>query len=679
MKNKKIMIIIIILALILLIGGISLGIVIYYQNKDKNTPEEVVKQYMAYITEKNYEAMYELLTIDSKNKISKEEFITRNKNIYEGIEVSNMVVDSTQVEEIDKEHKKVSYHTKMDTIAGNVEITNTIKLVKQEDKKYYITWSSKLIFPQLGESDKVRVSSLTAQRGQILDRNGKVLAGQGTVYSAGLVPGKMSQEKEADIAKIAELLEVSVESINKALQASYVKEDTFVPIKSFSKNNQTLKEQLLQIKGIKINEVKARVYPLGEKISHLIGYVQNVSAEDLENNVGKGYSAKSIIGKSGLEKRYEDRLRGIDGCEIYLVNSAGTRKETIAKSDLKNGEDIKLTIDATLQEKIYNQFKNDNSANVAMNPKTGEVLALVSTPAYDSNDFVLGMSNTKWNTLKEDKNNPLHNRYQATWVPGSSFKPVIAAIGLTTGMIDAKENYGRSGLSWQKDSSWGNYKVTTLEEYGDKVDLRNALIHSDNIYFAKSAIKIGANTLQEQLLKIGFDKEMNFEQAMSKSQFAEKNEFQSEIQLADTGYGQGKVLVNPLHMAVIYSAFVNEGNMVQPYLEYQADATANYWIEGVFTKEAVETVKEALIQVVEDAKGTAHSAKIEGVTIAGKTGTAEIKQAKEDTTGTELGWFNAFKVNDNRNNQLLLISMVENVKERGGSHYLLPKVKEIFK
>lgn len=679
MKNKKIMIIIIILALILLIGGISLGIVIYYQNKDKNTPEEVVKQYMAYITEKNYEAMYELLTIDSKNKISKEEFITRNKNIYEGIEVSNMVVDSTQVEEIDKEHKKVSYHTKMDTIAGNVEITNTIKLVKQEDKKYYITWSSKLIFPQLGESDKVRVSSLTAQRGQILDRNGKVLAGQGTVYSAGLVPGKMSQEKEADIAKIAELLEISVESINKALQASYVKEDTFVPIKGFSKNNQTLKEQLLQIKGIKINEVKARVYPLGEKISHLIGYVQNVSAEDLENNVGKGYSAKSIIGKSGLEKRYEDRLRGIDGCEIYLVNSAGTRKETIAKSDLKNGEDIKLTIDATLQEKIYNQFKNDNSANVAMNPKTGEVLALVSTPAYDSNDFVLGMSNTKWNTLKEDKNNPLHNRYQATWVPGSSFKPVIAAIGLTTGMIDAKENYGRSGLSWQKDSSWGNYKVTTLEEYGDKVDLRNALIHSDNIYFAKSAIKIGANTLQEQLLKIGFDKEMNFEQAMSKSQFAEKNEFQSEIQLADTGYGQGKVLVNPLHMAVIYSAFVNEGNMVQPYLEYQADATANYWIEGVFTKEAVETVKEALIQVVEDAKGTAHSAKIEGVTIAGKTGTAEIKQAKDDTTGTELGWFNAFKVNDNRNNQLLLISMVENVKERGGSHYLLPKVKEIFK
>lgn len=679
MKNKKIMIIVLIIILLLLVGGISIGVILYNQNKDKNTPEEVLKQYMACIEEKNYESMYELLTTESQNKTNKEDFITRNKNIYEGIEVSNIVIDAIQVEEIDKENRKVSYQTKMDTVAGSVEFANTMKLVKQEDKKYYITWSSKLIFPQLGDTDKVRVSNLTAQRGQILDRNGKVLAGQGTVYSAGLVPGKMNQEQETDIAKIAELLEISIESINKALQASYVKEDTFVPLKNFSKNNQTLKEQLLQIKGIKINEVKARVYPLAEKISHLVGYVQNVSAEDLQNNAGKGYSAKSIIGKSGLEKRYEDRLRGIDGCEIYLVNSAGTRKETIAKSDLKNGEDIKLTIDATLQEKIYNQFKNDNSANVAMNPKTGEVLALVSTPAYDSNDFVLGMSNTRWNILKEDKNNPLHNRYQATWVPGSSFKPVIAAIGLTTGMIDAKENYGRSGLSWQKDSSWGSYKITTLEEYGDNVNLRNALIHSDNIYFAKSAIKIGASTLQEQLLKIGFNKEMDFEQTMSKSQFAEKNEFQSEIQLADTGYGQGKVLVNPLHMAAIYSAFVNEGNMVQPYLEYRADATAKYWIEGAFTKEAAETVRDDLIQVVEDRGGTAHSAKIEGVTIAGKTGTAEIKQAKEDTTGTELGWFNAFKVNDNRNNQLLLISMVENVKERGGSHYLLPKVKEIFK
>lgn len=678
MKKKTMILVILAIFLILAIAA-SVVIIVYNNNKDLNTPEEVLKQYMSYIEEKEYEQMYELLTIDSKNKVSKEDFITRNKNIYEGIEVSNIEIDDIQIEEIDKESKKITYYTKMNTIAGKVDFTNSIKLIKKEDRKYYINWTTKSIFPQLGEEDKVRVSTLPSQRGQILDRNGVMLAGQGNTYAAGLVPGKMGENKEADIEKIAQLLEVSVETINKALSASYVKEDTFVPIKNFSKNNQNLKELLLQIKGVKISEVKSRVYPLADKISHLIGYVQNISAEDLEKNREKGYTTKSIIGKSGLEKLYEDRLRGTDGCEIYLTDSKGNRKETIAKNDLKNGEDIKLTIDAKLQEKIYEQFKNDNSANVAINPKTGEVLALVSTPAYDSNDFVLGMSQTKWNNLKDNINKPLYNRYQATWVPGSSFKPVIASIGLTTKMMDAKENYGRSGLSWQKDASWGTYKITTLVDYGENVNLRNALIYSDNIYFAKSALKIGADTLAEQLLKIGFDKEIPFEQTMTKSQFADNNKFSSEIQLADTGYGQGKVLANPLHMAAIYSAFVNEGNIVQPYLEYRADAKAKYWVEKAFTKEAAEIVRDDLIQVVEDTKGTAHTAKIQGITIAGKTGTAEIKQSKEDTTGTELGWFNAFKVNEDRNNQLLLISMVENVKERGGSHYLLPKVKEIFK
>lgn len=676
---KKKVIIWMIVAIILIVVAVGVAIVIYNNNKDLNTPEEVLRQYMSYIEEKEYDKMYELLTIDSKNKVSKEDFITRNKNIYEGIEVANIVIENIQIEELDKENRKITYYTKMDTIAGKVDFTNSMKLIKNEDRKYDIIWTDKLIFPQLGKEDKVRVSTLPSQRGQILDRNGVVLAGQGNVYSAGLVLGKMSENKESDIAKIAELLEVSTESINKALSASYVKEDTFVPIKTFSKNNQSLKDSLLQIKGIKISEVKSRVYPLEDKISHLIGYVQNISAEDLEKNEAKGYTTKSIIGKSGLEKLYEERLRGIDGCEIYLIDSKGNRKETIAKNDLKNGEDIKLTIDSKLQEKIYNQFKNDNSANVAINPKTGEVLALVSTPAYDSNDFILGMTNTKWNDLKDNVNKPLYNRYQATWVPGSSFKPVIASIGLTTEKMSEKENYGRSGLSWQKDSSWGTYKVTTLVEYGENVNLRNALIYSDNIYFAKSALKIGADTLAEQLLKIGFNQEIPFEQTMTKSQFAEENKFGSEIQLADTGYGQGKVLVNPLHMAAIYSAFVNEGNIIQPYLVYQEEAKAKYWIEGAFTKQAAQIVRDDLIQVVEDNNGTAHSAKIQGVTMAGKTGTAEIKQSKEDTTGTELGWFNAFKVNDDRNNQLLLVSMVENVKERGGSHYLLPKVKEIFK
>jgi len=234
------------------------------------------------------------------------------------------------------------------------------------------------------------------------------------------------------------------------------------------------------------------------------------------------------------------------------------------------------------------------------------------------------------------------------------------------------------GKSWQNSESWGTYKISTLTEYSVPANLKNALIYSDNIYFAKMALKIGEETLSKRLLNIGFDKEIPFIQGMSKSQFSDDNKFTSEIQLADTGYGQGKVLVNPLHMASIYSAFVNEGNMIKPYLEYNNSAKPEYWIENAFTKEAANTIKENLIQVVEDSNGTAHSAKINGMTIAGKTGTAEIKNSQDDENGTELGWFNAFRISDKPEEQLLIINMIEDVKDKGGSHYLLPKVRSMF-
>jgi len=131
-------------------------------------------------------------------------------------------------------------------------------------------------------------------------------------------------------------------------------------------------------------------------------------------------------------------------------------------------------------------------------------------------------------------------------------------------------------------------------------------------------------------------------------------------------------------MASIYSAFVNDGNMIKPYIEYSSKAKSEYWVENAFSKEAVNTIKEDLVQVVENPNGTAYAARIKGMKIAGKTGTAEIKASKEDTNGTELGWFNAFRVTDNANEQLLIINMIEDVKDRGGSHYLLTKVRNMF-
>ena len=425
---------------------------------------------------------------------------------------------------------------------------------------------------------------------------------------------------------------------------------------------------------IKIIDTNTRIYPYGEKTAHLLGYIQNISADELKDLQKDGYNQNSIIGKSGVEKQYENTLRGIDGTEIIIVDNNGVQKELLAKKELKNGEDVKLTIDIDLQNQLYEQFKNDKSVQVAMNYKTGEILALVSTPTFNSNDFSMGITTNKWNNLKNNESKPLYNRFQATFSPGSSFKPVIGAIGLSTGKLNPEEDLGKNGKSWQKDSSWGDYKVTTLKEYGGTSNLKNALINSDNIYFAKVAIKIGAKTMEEQLLKIGFNESVPNNIGSSKSTFGSNSKIETEVELADTGYGQGKVLVNPIYMASVYSGFLNEGNMILPYIEYKKTNEAQIWKQQVFTKDAANTIKEDLIQVVESEEGTAHSVKIAEKNIGGKTGTAEIKQSKDDQEGTEIGWFNVFCEEDS----LLIISMVEDVKNKGGSHYLLPKIKNIL-
>ena len=680
--SKKKIIIISVVAIILVIIAVVIGIFFYISNQPKNNPEDVVSTYAQYIVDQNYEEMYNLISENSKAQTSQEDYINRNKNIYEGIEIANFAINIASVAKGDNNTVKVSYNNSMDTMAGHIEFANSMTLSLDDNKEYKINWSSNLIFPSLNNSDKVRVKTIEAERGSILDRNGEYLATNGTASQIGLVPGRMNEQtKDADISKIAELLNMTVESINNSLSASYVKDDTFVPLKTVSKDETDLKNTLLEISGIKIIDSEERIYPLGESASQLVGYIQPISAQELEEKADEGYTSSSLIGKYGLERYYEDTLRAVNGAEIYIEDSEGNKKTSIVTLDAKDGTDVKLTIDSTLQQQIYEQFKEDESAVVEINPKTGEVLALVSCPSFDSNDFSLGMTTADYNALTQDIQNPLFNRYLATYAPGSSFKPIVGAIGLTNGSFTADENFGTSGTRWQNDSSWGDFYITTLTTYSGPANLRNALIYSDNIYFAKAALKIGSDKFIESLKNLGFNENIEFPQTISKSSYSNSEGFTNETQLANSGYGQGEMLVNPIHMAMMYSAFVNEGNMIMPYIEYKENASsanATYYKEGVFTKEAAETIRDDLIQVVENPGGTAHSAQIEGKTIAGKTGTAEIKDSKDDTEGTEVGWFNAFTVNETDENSRLIISMVENVKGKGGSHYLLPKVKAIL-
>lgn len=671
--NKKVLIGII--ATISVIAILVATIVIVTLTKNKTTPEEIWQKYISNINEGKYEENYEMLTEVSKQNISKEKYIERNKNIYEGIGMNNMQVEITSVEEQEKT-AKIRYKTNMETNAGNVEFLYTAELIKDKEKGYLIDWESNLIFPKLDDTDKVRIKNISAERGEIRDKNGVVLAGQGKVSSVGIVPGKIGENKEEKIEQIATLLGISADTINNELSASWVKDDSFVPLKKVAMSETELKQNLLQISGVKISSVTERTYPLGEATAHLTGYVQNITAEELEKKQGMGYNSNSIIGKAGLEKQYEERLKGEDGKEIYIEDANGNKKAEIAKKEVKNGEDITLTIDSNIQTKLYNETKENAGFFVVMEPKTGEMLALVSTPSYDPNKFVLGMTQNEWNEIKESQNNPMMARYLQTWCPGSTFKPVTGAIGLTTNSLTTEDTFEYQGLSWQKDGSWGDYNVTTLTGYNGAKDLRNAIIHSDNIYFAQATLQIGKNNFINGLKKLKFGESIDFILSASKSQYSNTDDIASETLLADSGYGQGQILVNPIHMASIYSAFVNDGNMIKPYLEKTENKQVEYLVENAFSAESANTIKEDMIQVIEHQEGTAKAMRIEGRTIAGKTGTAELKSEKGEVAET-LAWFNCVTTDEN-SNQLLVMGMAEDGRSVGGSQYIIRKIKTIF-
>lgn len=656
--------------------GLSLGLLAGCGKKTVQ-PEELLTEYIDLLNQGDYADMYDFLTEEAQETTDKETYVNRYKNIYGGIEASDVRIDIA--DEGDKKDEKaetqrVKYTLTMDTIAGELAFDTVAIFTQNEDGDYKMSWDSQDIFPNLYNEDTVKVVTTQAKRGNIYDRNQVELAREGIASSVGLVPGKLPEDRDGAIAQLSELLEISTEKIEKALSAGWVRDDTFVPLRTVAKDAMELKEKLLEIPGVMISDTKVRFYPFGEKAAQLTGYVQNITAEELEKRTGQGYNRNSIIGKAGAERIYEEQLRPKDGYTIEIRNQLGEVKDVVLEKPAEDGQDVKLTIDITLQQYLYQEMEGDEGCAVAMDPTTGAVRALVSTPAYDPNDFVMGYTASAWEALNSDESQPLYNRYLAAWTPGSSFKPVVAALGLTTGTLNPDEDVKNDGLKWQKDSSWGDYYVTTLVDYPVK-NLENALVHSDNIYFAKAACALGEKDFMKGLDSLGFGEELPFDFAATASGYGSDGRIASETELADSGYGQGKILVNPIHLSSIYSALVNGGNMVKPYLLDGESAT--YWKEGVFTKEAADTVLAALYQVVEDSAGTAHAAQRDAFRMAGKTGTAELKISKDDTEGQELGWFVGMCV-ENTEKPLLITMMIEDVKGRGGSHYVIPKVMKGF-
>ncbi|WP_349408784.1 penicillin-binding transpeptidase domain-containing protein [Pseudalkalibacillus sp. SCS-8] len=647
---------------------------------EKPQPETTFKSYMKAWEQQDFEKMYNHLSEKSKATISKEEFVTRYTDIYEDIQVKDFdftyKLPEEETDYKEEDTPQFDFNAKMETIAGPLEINHQAALVYEkgeETDKWAVKWNPSMIFPGMKGDDKIQLTILKPKRGEIFDVNGEPLAANGYVQEVGLVPAWMKEDKEEVKETLAELLNISIESIDKALSQSWVKDDSYVPLVTISASDQEKIDAIRPLNGTKFVKKKARVYPYKEAAAHLTGYTGPITTEQLEERKDKGYTASDIIGKKGLELVLEEELRGEIGAEIFIVDKDKQRQDLLAKKEPVDGKDINLTIDISVQALLYNQMLKEAGTATAINPTTGEVRALVSTPAFDPNQFVLGISLSAYTALQEDPLMPLTNRFTRTYAPGSTFKPITASIGLKTGAIDpAEEKAIPANNQWKKDS-WGNYYVTRVKSSDTKVNLKEALVRSDNIYFAMSILDIGEDPFLQEAEQFGFGEKIPFAYPIQASQIANEGDIASEVQLADTAYGQGQVEMSALHLAMSYTPFATKGTLLKPVL-LKEDEKAQAWKQDVISAETAELITKDLIQVIESPQGTAKEAKIKDLQLAGKTGTAELKKSK-DEKGTENGWFVAWNTEDP---SLLVSMMIEDVPIEEGSHYVVPKVKSVF-
>jgi penicillin-binding protein len=639
------------------------------------TAKERMDDYVKAWQKQDFSKMYGLLSKQSQKSVKKSDFIARYKRIYEGIDAGKMTATVTDGKKSDD--GAVHLNARLMTVAGPVKFSQNIQLKKEKRKdtaNWYVNWTPSMILPGMNADSKVRVDTLPSTRGEIVDRNGKPLAINGTAARIDLIPGKMGtdSDKTQTIQTLTKLLGISKEQIDTALAASWVKVDSLVPITTVDATKTDLIKKVTQLPGVVKTDVNSRVYPDKNASAHLIGYVGNMTAELLKKHPNEGYNANSVIGKTGLELLFEKQLRQRDGASIIRLDSTGAEVGTIAKKEPVNGQNIQLTIDRNVQDAMYSQLKKDAGTGVAIDPRNGDILGLVSAPSYNPNDFVLGMSSSAYKKLSDDPKQPLLNRFTTATAPGSTFKALTAAIALTHKSIDPNQAVAINGTKWQANKSWGDYYVTRLD-HDPKVNLQDALYRSDNIYFAQAALKIGGSTFANDAKKFGFGETLPIQYPMRKSTISNNGKLDSQTLLANSGYGQGQVTVNPLHLSLIYSAFVNDGSMIKPRL-IKTNDPPTFWKKNVMSPEIAQLLNKDLIEVVNNPAGTAHDAKINGITLAGKTGTPEFKK-KQGKSGRENGWFVAYNTD---NPQLMVTMVVENTQKHGGSHYVTPKVKKVF-
>jgi len=492
---------------------------------------------------------------------------------------------------------------------------------------------------QRSENNSVRLRKINSLRGMILDTSGNILVDNQTSFDLIFIPNRPEDKKYAGPALSALYASRSWE-LPEGL-SMIEKAHPFIPSKidkNISREKLAMIEtHTLELPGVAVEVVPIRKYLAGEMIAHIVGYVNEVSQEELEKSNGM-YSPGDMVGKYGIEKYYDAYLRGKNGAEQVEVNALGKAVRVLGKIDPTPGYNLVLTIDANLQKVAWEAMKGKSGAVVAMDPRDGSIYAMVSSPGFDPNLFNGGISTANWNALARDPNHPMEQRaISGQYPPGSTYKLMVAAAALEEGLISPSTSFLCTG-----SFELGNRSYRCWQKHGHgMVNLHRAIVESCDVYFYRIGKMLGVDTIAWYAKKFGFGALTGVDLPREKAGMIPTKEwkmtkFKKPWMMGETisaSIGQGFNTVTPLQLASAYSAMANGGTLYRPHIVKRIESPDGRIVKVMkpekkgslpVSLQTLESLKGGLWGVVNEKNGTGGALRRPEQDVCGKTGTSQV-------------------------------------------------------
>lgn len=490
------------------------------------------------------------------------------------------------------------------------------------------------------ETNSIRLRKITSPRGLIMDNSGRIIAENIPSFHAYYVPNRTRsyQQIKDDFVRIyrERSLEIPREILKTSLAPPFVTQrlDSLLSRQKLA----VIETNSHLLPGVFIDVVPVRRYPYGDTIAHLIGYVGEISREELTSDISGHYSSGDFLGKFGLEKELEDFLRGQSGAEQAEVNAVGREVRVLEKLEPIAGYNVVLTIDMSLQQAVSGAMNGKAGAVVVMDPRNGDILAMVSSPSFDPNLFSQGISTQDWRKLASDPLHPLKNRaISGQYPPASTYKVIVAAAALEEGLLTPDTVYNCNG-----EYEIGNRKFRCWRSDGHgRVNMHRAIVESCDVYFYNLGKLIGVDMMAQYAQYFGLGQKTGIglpqeRKGLIPTKNWKKDRFKAPWHLGETisiSIGQGYNLTTPLQLANLYAALANDGKLYRPrivkkilhtdgraYREYQPELLSQIPISA----KTIRVINQALWGVVNEQGGTAAAARRHEKDLSGKTGTAQV-------------------------------------------------------